>query len=734
MSSIPTKYTRAAAFAAFEVAAPNTPKSGTDLDMEFERLRATTDQTIDRLSEIQRDDGKLRNESVHPGSLSPEVLALIGNIVPRGVWATKTEYAIRDVVACNDATYIAAEAHTAGADFVTDFEAGRWLYLGGGAGLDTYVMSVSAGETEVDFSGTIAAGVVGQVFYNGIYQQPNAYIEAGYVLTFDEPFPADGEIAVSVTTVPYNSVSTANMSYLAAGSGTQSRSVKSRLDDVVSVASFPTPANAVAHATLIGGELYWPAGDWTAAASVPGLWEVEHCGPGRLLRGAATLPFSPGESDEIALYVDPTGNDANDGLTTTAPLLTIQRAVDIFVAHGSRGRWTINLAAGTYTENVSVSSLTPMEFPLDVRGPSVGGHPNVPAAVIEAAVTANDVFALSDSAWCRLYDVQLSGATTGAGVNVQRGRCTLANVHIEGCLGGVVNQHGATLGAVGGIWSGLGKATVGGIGYASFYNATHSLVAASQAAALVIEDYEKGLLINEGAQGHLDYTVVQDCATGIQWQRGAGACNTDSMTIKRCDVGIEARNQWFNNGITFGTGADANTVNVRCAGDAPEFDFRTSDYSSRTRRLQQTTYDVSHTGTVAATQVWTFTDLRPWMISEGGDLCEIVAVLSNAATLGTVGVSVFLWDGTTEDFLSGVALPIGTTNAQIRALIHFSGAAVQRSSVAAIHNAGALCGAYGTGALNLKDKTGALRIKITLSNAADTVTFCFIELNTTLGG
>lgn len=592
---------------------------------------------------------------------------------------------------------------------------------------------VTAGQTVVTFPGADAAHIV-FIAYNGVLQGPSTHVVVGDTATFTEPLPADGTCVAFVSGIPALIASTSNTSYTAPGTGAQSRSAKLRLDDVISVASYATPADAVAQAVAVDGEVFWPAGDWAAAASVPNLWDLKHRGPGRLLRGAAILPFSPSEADEIDLYVDPAGSDANDGLTAAAPLLTIQRAVNIFVAHGSRGRWTINLAAGTYTENLTVSSLTPMEFPLDVRGPSVGGHPNVPTAIIPASATATDVFSVSDGAWVRLYDVKLSGATTATGLNLQRGRCTLTNVHIDGCLGGVVNQHGATLAAVGGIWTGLGKATAGGVGYASYYNATHSLVAASTPAALIVEDYAVGLHLNEGVQGHLDYTVVQDCATGIQWQRGAGACNTDNMTIKRCDVGIAARGQWYNNGIIFGAGADVNTVNVRCSGGAPEFDFRANDYASKTRRLQSSTYGVSHTGTVAATQVWEFADIRPWMVSEGGDSTEIIAVLNNAASAGTISVSFFMWDGTTEDFLAGVAVPAGTTNAQFRGLINFSSVSAQRCSVSAIHNAGALAGAYGSGALNLKDKTCAIRMKVTLSNAADTATFQFIELHTTLGG
>lgn len=56
----------------------------------------------------------------------------------------------------------------------------------------------------------------------------------------------------------------------------------------------------------------------------------------------------------ITLYVATTGNDANDGLTLGTPLRNIQTAVSRvpqIVNHAV----TINVAAGTYTENITVS-------------------------------------------------------------------------------------------------------------------------------------------------------------------------------------------------------------------------------------------------------------------------------------------------------------------------------------------------------------------------------------------
>lgn len=78
MSQQPTKYTRVTNFVSDQIAG-RTP-APSDLDAEFNRVKDTTDQTIDRLALIQRDDGQLRNSIVTKDSLDPQLNDL-GQIV-----------------------------------------------------------------------------------------------------------------------------------------------------------------------------------------------------------------------------------------------------------------------------------------------------------------------------------------------------------------------------------------------------------------------------------------------------------------------------------------------------------------------------------------------------------------------------------------------------------------------------------------------------------------------------
>lgn len=167
MSATPPPYDRQATFTSFQT--PQAPTVGHGLEGEFDAIGASLNSTQARLSEIQRDDGKLANLSVHPDALSSAVRAILstGNREIRGAWQTGNVYDVGDIVENDGSSYMAAVQHVAGADFSIDLALTKWLPIDTSravAGeLDAQLradLSTGAGASRVGFiqSGAGAAG------------------------------------------------------------------------------------------------------------------------------------------------------------------------------------------------------------------------------------------------------------------------------------------------------------------------------------------------------------------------------------------------------------------------------------------------------------------------------------------------------------------------------------------------------------------------------------------------
>ena len=129
MSATPPPYQRQATFTSFQT--PQAPTVGSGLEGEFDAIGQSLNATQARLSEIQRDDGKLANLSVHPDALSSAVRAILstGNREIKGAWQSGNVYDIGDVVERSGASYMAAVQHVAGADFDADLALTKWLAI-----------------------------------------------------------------------------------------------------------------------------------------------------------------------------------------------------------------------------------------------------------------------------------------------------------------------------------------------------------------------------------------------------------------------------------------------------------------------------------------------------------------------------------------------------------------------------------------------------------------------------
>jgi len=124
---LPVDYDRQNNFTDYSILYPNTPISGSQLDIEFNAVEQALDQTQARLRLIQRDDGAILNQSIGLDQLKTE--ALTGVNAPT-TWTAFTPYAAKDTVIFDGAAwYLCISSHTASGDFVTDLAGGLWRLL-----------------------------------------------------------------------------------------------------------------------------------------------------------------------------------------------------------------------------------------------------------------------------------------------------------------------------------------------------------------------------------------------------------------------------------------------------------------------------------------------------------------------------------------------------------------------------------------------------------------------------
>lgn len=199
MSTAPSPYQRQANFTSFEQSSPTLPKRGTDLDAEFNAVRTLANALLTRLSEIQRDDGRLANGVVRPDALSTDTLTLIGSdITPRGDWATDTVYDVRDLVAVGGISYVAITEHLSGV-FAADLAAGKWQGLTASQDAADIPFTPTGGLLSTDVQAAlaeVAAALGGKQASNA-----NLAALAGLTLGINDIVYATGPGALAVTTL-----------------------------------------------------------------------------------------------------------------------------------------------------------------------------------------------------------------------------------------------------------------------------------------------------------------------------------------------------------------------------------------------------------------------------------------------------------------------------------------------------------------------------------------------------
>lgn len=159
--------------------------------------------------------------------------------------------------------------------------------------------------------------------------------------------------------------------FLRDAAGAVARTADQRFDEDVSVKDFGAVGDGVTDDTIAlraardyaeaaGVALRWPAGDYVVSESIDRIHSIRHVGEGAILRGLQRFYVNPKAGQSNRIYVSTTGNDGRDGLSPTSPFQTIQAAVDAWAnyAKNTAGNWTIDLAAGTYSEGCVIDGIT----------------------------------------------------------------------------------------------------------------------------------------------------------------------------------------------------------------------------------------------------------------------------------------------------------------------------------------------------------------------------------------
>ena len=142
---------------------------GTRLDQNFEELVTSINECIANIAYVVRDDGAIRNQSVHADAFTSDALALMaGSSVvsdldwrPLGFWATATLYRVGNIVETGSpaVAYVCSVQHTSGV-FATDYAAGDWVVLSAPRTLISADVTTALGYVPVNVAGDTMTGAL----------------------------------------------------------------------------------------------------------------------------------------------------------------------------------------------------------------------------------------------------------------------------------------------------------------------------------------------------------------------------------------------------------------------------------------------------------------------------------------------------------------------------------------------------------------------------------------------
>lgn len=235
---------------------------------------------------------------------------------------------------------------------------------------------------------------------------------------------------------------------------------------------------AINLANSSGEYVYYPEGTALASSNITSFHQTQKWGPGKVRRGASTFTIAALSTTTNNLFVATTGNDANDGIDSTTPMLTLQHAADVLALYGPvlPGQWQINTTAASFSGNFTLAPELQAANYVRVWGPT-GAAPFVPTFVLDGSGGATFAVQCGGRNIIHLRDCYLknwTNAGNGFGVVTQEfGKILLENVWILNCDNAIKVEEGRVY-MIGGFVQGgvVGFTAISGEEHSLGYNAT----------------------------------------------------------------------------------------------------------------------------------------------------------------------------------------------------------------------------------------------------------------------
>lgn len=368
------------------------------------------------------------------------------------------------------------------------------------------------------------------------------------------------------------------------------RTVYAKLQDIPSLEDYGASVvdgftsnqdRLVAAAAANQGKAVWvPAKTFVSTDNIPGFHSVFWLGPGSVKRGTDIFYVNPKDSQTNRLYIAASGGSlTNDGLSSGQPFSTFQSCFDATKNYGPvlSGNWQLIAAAGTYDFSGGAQTFsTPSKNRVVIRGPAVGGHPNVPTCLIDGGGIqpqySHGLNIDGPGVRVQVQDIKAQNFTEASGFtrvgflfandvdayhqNLHTFACSWTGVMAKECSqyrgnGGIYDANSV------GAYGFISDSTRSSFGYGNTSTANGPVVKKA---------LSSGVYWSTGSQGHCDWVNFEDNAVAFLCAENS-RCDTVGNNYKRNTVAKRALTggffasggaaEVFNDGT-----ADANVTNV----------------------------------------------------------------------------------------------------------------------------------------------------------------------------